>query len=98
MLDPNRCFLDQGVICLGPATRDGCGERCINANMPCRGCFGLTGRVLDQGAKILSAISSLLNVNEEDQIKRTIDSIADPAGIFYFYSLPASLLRRRLDI
>ncbi|NWF76728.1 MAG: oxidoreductase [Nitrospirae bacterium] len=98
MLDQNRCFLDQGVICLGPATRDGCGERCINANMPCRGCFGPTSRVLDQGAKILSAISSLLNVNEEDQIKMAIDSIADPAGIFYFYSLPASLLRRRLDI
>lgn len=98
MLDQDRCFLDQGVICLGPATRDGCGERCINANMPCRGCFGPTSGVLDQGAKILSAISSLLDVNEEDEIKRLIESIADPAGIFYFYSLPASLLRRRLDI
>ncbi len=98
MLDPDRCFLDQGIICLGPATRDGCGERCINANMPCRGCFGSTSRVEDQGAKFLSALASIIDMNDEEEIKRIMDSIVDPAGIFYFYSLPASMLRRRLDI
>jgi len=98
MLDPERCFLDQGVICLGPATRDGCGERCINANMPCLGCFGSTSRIEDQGAKFLSALASIIDTNDEDEIKRIMDSIVDPAGTFYFYSLPASMLRRRLDI
>jgi F420-non-reducing hydrogenase small subunit len=98
MLDPDRCFLDQGIICLGPATRDGCGERCINANMPCRGWFGSTSRVEDQGAKFLSALASIIDMNDEEEIKRIMDSIVDPAGIFYFYSLPASMLRRRLDI
>lgn len=98
MLDPERCFLDQGVICLGPATRDGCGERCINANMPCRGCFGSTSRVEDQGAKFLSALASIIDMNDEEEIKHIMDSIVDPAGVFYFYSLPASMLRRRLNI
>ncbi len=98
LLDPERCFLDQGVICLGPATRDGCGERCINANMPCRGCFGSTSRVEDQGAKFLSALASIIDANGETEIKKITDSIADPAGIFYFYSLPASMLRRSMDI
>jgi F420-non-reducing hydrogenase small subunit len=97
LLDPDRCFLDQGVICLGPATRDGCGERCINANMPCRGCFGPTGRVQDQGAKFLSALASIIDAKDEQEIKRISDSIADPAGIFYFYSLPSSMLRGRRD-
>jgi len=95
LLDPVKCFLDQSVICLGPATRDGCGERCINANMPCRGCFGPTSRVVDQGARFLSGLASIIDANDEDGIKKVIDSIADPAGIFYYYALPASMLRRK---
>ena len=95
LLDPERCFLDQGVICLGPATRDGCGERCINANMPCRGCFGRTSRIADQGAGFLSALASIIDAKDEEEIKKITDSIADPAGIFYYYALPASMLRRR---
>ncbi|MEW6067392.1 MAG: oxidoreductase [Nitrospirota bacterium] len=97
LIDPSRCFLDQGIICLGPATRDGCGERCINANMPCRGCFGPTSRVYDQGAKFLSALASIIDANDEESIKKIVDSIVDPAGIFYYYSLPASMLRRRIE-
>jgi len=96
LIDPEKCFLDQGIICLGPATRDGCGQRCINANMPCRGCFGPTSRVQDQGAKFLSALASIIDINNEEEIKKIIDSIADPAGIFYYYALPASMLRRRI--
>ena len=98
MLDPEKCFLDQGVICVGPATRDGCGERCINANMPCRGCFGPTSRVHDQGAKFLSGLASIIDAEKEGDAKKIIDSIADPAGIFYYYSLPVSMLRRTREV
>ncbi len=93
--DPEKCFLEQGILCLGPATRSGCGERCINANMPCRGCFGPTKEAVDQGGKALSAITSLLEARTEEEEKRILDSIIDPAGLFYMYSLPSSLLKRR---
>ncbi|MFH1438852.1 MAG: oxidoreductase [Pseudomonadota bacterium] len=101
MIDPYKCFLEQGIICLGLATRSGCGEACINANMPCRGCFGPTKEAHDQGAGALSALASLLGVeNEEkmsgDDIEKLIDGIVDPAGTFYRFSLPASTLGRRL--
>ncbi len=95
ILDPETCFLAQGVICVGPATRTGCGERCIEANMPCRGCFGPTDQVYDQGAKFLSGLASILDTDDEKEIEKIVDSIVDPAGSFYRFSLPHSILRRR---
>jgi len=94
-IDPEKCFLAQGIICLGPATRTGCGQRCIEANMPCRGCFGPTDQVYDQGAKFLSALASILDTNDEKEIEKLIETIVDPAGTFYRFSLPASTVRRR---
>jgi len=98
-IDPEKCFLAQGLICCGPATRTGCGETCIRANLPCRGCFGPLDGVVDQGAKMLSAFVSLIGLEgegtDEEHTRRLIDSIADPAGTFYRFSLPSSLLRRK---
>jgi F420-non-reducing hydrogenase small subunit len=95
LLDPKTCFLAQGVICMGPATRGGCGERCIEGNMPCRGCMGPTDQVYDQGAKFLSAFASILEATEEEDVERLVDSIVDPAGTFYRFSLPSSILKRK---
>jgi F420-non-reducing hydrogenase small subunit len=99
-IDPEKCFLEQGLICCGPFTRSGCGETCIRANMPCRGCFGPVDGVADQGAKGLSAIVSILGLDDEEkmtdeEVKKLVDGIEDPAGIFYRFSLPSSLLRRK---
>ncbi len=93
--DPRKCFLEQGIFCLGPATRSGCGERCINANMPCRGCFGPIKGTVDQGDKILSAIASLAEARTEQEEKTLFDSLEDVAGQSYMYSLPSSLLHRK---
>lgn len=95
--DPTKCFLDEGIICLGPATRGGCGERCIKANFPCRGCFGPTDNVEDQGSKFLSALASIIDSDDEEEIKRITDSIPDLAGLFYRYSLASSILKKRLN-
>ncbi len=99
-LDPELCFLAQGVFCYGPATRSGCGETCINANMPCRGCFGPVDGVVDQGAKALSMMASIIATDDEEhlseeKLKDLADQIADPAGTFYRFSLPSSLVKRK---
>jgi F420-non-reducing hydrogenase small subunit len=90
--DPERCFLPQGLICLGPVTRGGCDARCISANMPCRGCFGPTECMDDFGAGAMTLIAALMAGDDESDLKALIESIPDPAGLFYRYSLAASVL------
>ncbi len=94
--DPELCLLAQGLVCLGPATRAGCDAACIGGNMPCTGCMGPTGRVIDQGAKALSAIASILDSDDEEEIAALTAEIVDPVGTFYRFGLPASLLHRRV--
>ena len=79
--DPEKCFLAEGLVCMGPATRAGCGERCINANMPCRGCFGPTEDVKDQGAKFLSALGSIIDTKDPEEMERITESLPDAAGL-----------------
>jgi F420-non-reducing hydrogenase small subunit len=90
--DETQCLLAQGLLCLGPATRSGCGGVCINGNMPCTGCFGPTSRVRDFGAKALSAIASMAVGAEDAVIEKALAAVVDPGGTFYRYSLPGGLL------
>lgn len=94
--DKETCFLEQSVICMGPATRGGCNVRCIEGNAPCRGCYGPPEDISDPGAKMMSAIASMIDENDNDSIMEVIDGIADPAGTFYRFSLPSSIIRRRI--
>ncbi|MFC1737053.1 oxidoreductase [Candidatus Hydrogenedentota bacterium] len=91
----DECFLAQGYICMGPATRTGCGERCISGNMPCRGCFGPTSGAQDQGTKMLSAIGSIGEAETEEGAVELADTMDDLVGTLYRFSLPSSVLKRR---
>jgi F420-non-reducing hydrogenase small subunit len=93
-IDPNECLLDQGIVCMGPATRSGCDALCTKANMPCRGCYGPPPNVTDQGAKMVSALSSVIDAQDPQEIENILDQIADPMGTFYRFSLAHSILRR----
>jgi len=88
--DFETCFWDQGVVCMGPATRAGCEAQCIKANIPCTGCGGPGPGVKDQGAAMMSAVASIAHNTE------VLDEIVDPVGTFYKYSLARSILRRRV--
>jgi F420-non-reducing hydrogenase small subunit len=92
--EPEICLLEQGLLCAGVSTRGGCGAPCPQANMPCTGCYGPVEGVIDQGVHFLSAVASVIDSNDPDQIQKIIDDIPDPAGTFYRYALPQSLLRR----
>jgi F420-non-reducing hydrogenase small subunit len=103
--ESEKCLLEQGIICMGIATRDGCGALCPKVNMPCVGCYGSPEGVLDQGAKMVAALGSIIDIgnvkgiSEEEIVKRieaVLDSIPDYAGTFYKYSLPGSILKGKV--
>jgi len=49
----------------------------------------------DHGAAMLSFIASMMDGENEDEIRRITDSIPDPGGLFYRYSAPSSILGLR---
>ena len=91
--EPNWCLLEQGFVCLGAATRSGCGALCTKAELACRGCYGSAGAADDQGTAMLSAIGSLVDATTEDKAREIVGQIADPTGTFYRFSLASSTLR-----
>ncbi len=96
-IDPHTCLLVQGLICLGPVTRGGCGALCIKGRMPCTGCFGPLDGVRDFGAAALSFVASIIDADDPHDIERILDEgIPDPLGTFYMYSLPKSLLFQKV--
>lgn len=88
--DREECLLEQGILCMGVATRSGCGGLCPQVNMPCIGCYGPCEGVYDQPAKMLSALGSIIDISplrglrNEDavgaRVDRVLDTIPDLAG------------------
>ena len=97
IVDPEKCLLLQGLPCLGPVTRGGCGALCIKAGMPCTGCFGPLDRVRDFGGKALSFLASILAADTEEEAERKLSKLVDPVGLVYKYYLPASMLGKRAE-
>ena len=97
-----KCLLEQGLVCMGPATRSGCGALCPQVGMGCRGCYGPLDGVDDQGARFLAAMASVVdvgNVREDEEllgeeIQAVMDTLADPAGTFYRFGMAQSLLHK----
>jgi F420-non-reducing hydrogenase small subunit len=58
-----QCLLEQGFMCLGPVTRQGCGglkgvPRCIAARVPCRGCHGAVSAASLPSADYVGALAA----------------------------------------
>lgn len=102
--EPEKCLLEQGILCMGLATRSGCGAQCLKVDMPCTGCGGAAPNVPEQGAAMISALASILGYDgepgkskyTEKEIEDLINQVKDPVGTFYMYSLPASILKRKV--
>lgn len=85
-LDTVRCFMEQGYLCQGPATRAGCigdsdAPRCIKALTPCRGCFGPVREKANPMVDMMGALSSIgLNPREIEDRMATFNRFAGAQG------------------
>jgi len=77
--DTGRCLLEQGIVCMGIATMEGCGALCPKVICRAR-MFGPPEGVVDQGSKMLAALGSVLDLGEykgmsERQVADKADAI-----------------------
>ncbi|MFX0099604.1 MAG: hypothetical protein ACFFCS_08485 [Candidatus Hodarchaeota archaeon] len=86
------CFLNQGYICMGPATQVGCGGICPKSDSVCSGCYGPVYGIEDQGSRAISTIASLANVD----VKEFNEKISDPLALFYRYTLATSIISKKV--
>lgn len=91
--EPGWCLLEQGLLCMGPATRGGCGALCLKADMPCEGCYGPPAAAQDQAAAMIGALGPLLAATDEAQAQAAVAGIADPAGTFYRFGLASGYFK-----
>ncbi|MBI5352201.1 MAG: oxidoreductase [Chloroflexi bacterium] len=92
-MDPTLCILEQGIPCNGPATRSGCNARCPQAGTQCIGCYGPAEGVMDYGARLITAFSSVIDATTPEEIEHILDGIPDPTGQVYRFNLAGSLLK-----
>jgi F420-non-reducing hydrogenase small subunit len=45
---------------------------------------------------MMSAIGTMIDADSPEEIDKVIDTIVDPAGLFYRFSLPSSILGRKI--
>ncbi len=99
--DPELCLMEQGLVCMGPATRQGCGGLCPSVNMPCIGCYGAVEGTRDQGVEMAGVIGGAIDVGPArglpdaavaQHADAVLDGVPDWVGTFYKFTLPASQL------
>jgi F420-non-reducing hydrogenase small subunit len=86
--ESDRCLLEQGFLCMGPATMGGCGAPCTQAGNICEGCRGSCLEVDDQGLAMLDALTGLMSqISEEFEMKTY-------SAMFYRFTYAESLLAK----
>lgn len=97
--EPDLCLVPQGLVCMGPSTISLCGAECPSIAIQCRGCYGPTTKVVDQGAKMISAIASDFGVERDKVVdpEEVAEQLDDIVGTFYQFTLASALVPMKVQ-
>lgn len=95
-LDPDLCFLSQGVVCLGSATLDRCLASCPRHGVPCTGCGGPSESIIlepqkDLRTEIATRMSMMTKIPKVDIVK----DIERQAKTHYAYAMASPIFRQK---
>ncbi|MFW9855109.1 MAG: F420-nonreducing hydrogenase [Candidatus Thorarchaeota archaeon] len=87
-VDPDSCLLEQGYLCLGPATWGLCDARCTKVGVPCRGCHGPLNPDREPGLDIASLMATLTTKLPIEKVMEALGN--DPLAYFYQHQYGAT--------
>ena len=93
--DPEKCLLEQGMVCMGPRHARRLRRRAARrVGMPCRGCYGAPEGVSTRAPRCSARWRPSSTHPRPEEIAEIIATVPDPVGTFYRFGLADSLLRR----
>ena len=95
-IDAERCFLSQGVLCMGSATLDRCLGPCPRHGVPCTGCAGPSEAVIlepqkDVRTEIATRMSMMTRIAKAD----IVEAIEKQAKTHYAYAMASPVFRQK---
>ena len=95
-IDPELCFLSQGILCMGSASLDRCLAPCPRHNLPCYGCAGPSENVImepyrDIRTEVANRMSMMTKIPREE----IIEEIEQRSKTHYAYAMASPVFRQK---
>lgn len=95
-LDPERCFLSQGVLCMGSVTLDRCLAPCPQRGVPCTGCAGPSEHViLEPNRDVRTELAERMARMTRIPRAAIVREIERSAKTYYAYAMASPVFRQK---
>jgi F420-non-reducing hydrogenase small subunit len=95
-LDPDLCFLSQGVMCLGSATLDRCLGACPRHGVPCTSCGGPSEAIILEPQKdIRTEIAMRMSMMTKIPKNKIVEDIEKQSKTHYAYAMASPVFRQK---
>jgi F420-non-reducing hydrogenase small subunit len=95
-VDPDLCFLSQGILCMGSATLDRCIAPCPRHGVPCTGCAGPSEAIILEPQKDLrTEIATRMSKMTKIPAEAIVADIEKQAKSHYAYAMASPIYRQK---